>query len=142
MKHVRLDDLELVELWQEDTAMRAAVNFPFTPGFPATTGIEADALTVVYTELEADGAVGTHTESAEELFLLLDGTAAVTDGDETAELAAGSIAVIPAEEPHGIRAVGDQPVRFVGVFPDRDVTTEFESPLAPIGDRVFRTSEG
>lgn len=141
MKSIELSELELVELWQEDTDMDAAVNFPFTPAFPATTGIEADDFTVVYTELEPGKEVGTHTESTEELFVLLDGTVAVSIGDEREQLSAGSMALIPATEPHRIQTVGDKPVRFIGVFPETDVTTAFESSLQPMDRRVFRTVE-
>lgn len=110
-----------------------------TPAFPATTDIEADEFTVVYTELEPNNEVGTHTESAEELFVLLEGTVELTIGDERDQLTAGSMALIPATEPHRIRSVGDQPVRFIGVFPDTDVTSEFESALQPMNRRTFRT---
>lgn len=141
MDLLRLGDLDRIEMWQDDTDMRAKVAFPFTPTFPANAGVEADNLTVVCTVVEPGDAVGTHTESVEEILLVLEGRADVRVGDETAEVASGQMVRIPAKVPHRIRNAGEGPLRFVGFFPSGDVTSRFEEPLMPPGETEFRTVE-
>ena len=72
-----LNHLELGDAWYEnDPAMRVKVNFPFY----AATGNESTA--VVYFEIEPGHYLGTHTDSAEEILLILTGTVEVTLRDE------------------------------------------------------------
>jgi quercetin dioxygenase-like cupin family protein len=74
---VRLGQLELQEEWNEqDPSDRLRSAFALHKGM----GSEQSA--VVYFELEPGGAVGTHTDSAEEVVLVLDGTLQVTLGED------------------------------------------------------------
>jgi hypothetical protein len=75
----KIDELELMEVWYEDDpTMRLKVNFPFFLG----TGTRSTA--VVYFEIEPGHRLATHTDSAEEILLVLEGTAEVSLGDERA----------------------------------------------------------
>jgi len=73
-----------MEAWYEDDpTMQVRVNFPFFLG----TGNKNTA--VVYFEIEPGDRLGTHTDSAEEILLFLEGTAEVTVGDESGRVSAG-----------------------------------------------------
>src|ERR671920_187863 len=130
----RIEDLELLEVWYEDDpTMRIKVNFPFFLG----TGTKNTA--VVYFEIEPGHRLGTHTDSAEEILLVLDGTAEVSLGDEQGQVSAGEMAVVPAMVPHGLRNVGDETARFVGFFSSNVVVSTFDQPMMPFGQRVVGT---
>ncbi len=130
----RIDQLELLEAWYEnDPAMRVKANFPFFVG----SGTKNTA--VVYFELEPGHRLGTHTDSAEEILLILEGTAEVSLGDEKGRLSAGEMALVPAMEPHGLRNVGDETVRVVGFFSSNVVVSTFDQPIMPINQRVVGT---
>jgi len=130
----RIDQLELMEFWYEDDpTMRVKANFPLYVG----TGTKNTA--VVYFELEPGHRLGTHTDSAEEILLILQGTAEVSLGDEQGRLSAGEMAVVPAMVPHGLRNVGEETVRVVGFFSSNVVVSTFDRPMMPLGQRVVGT---
>jgi len=123
-----------MEAWYEDDpTMQVRVNFPFFLG----TGNKNTA--VVYFEIEPGHRLGTHTDSAEEILLFLEETAEVTVGDESGRVSAGEMAVVPAMVPHGLRNVGDEPLRVVGFFSSNVVVATFDQPMMPFGQRVVGT---
>ncbi len=99
--------------------------------FSVATGTKSTA--VVYVVIEPGHMLATHTDSAEEILLFLDGKAEVTVGDEKGEVAAGDMALVPAMVPHAIRNLGDETVRAVGFFPSNTVMSTFAESLVPIG---------
>jgi quercetin dioxygenase-like cupin family protein len=130
----RIDQLELLEVWYEnDPTMRLKVNFPFFVG----TGTKSTA--VVYFEIEPGHRLGTHTDSAEEILLILEGEAEVSLEDEQGRLSAGEMALVPAMVPHGMRNAGDETVRVVGFFSSNVVVSTFDQPMIPFGQRVVGT---
>ena len=130
----KIDELELMEVsYEDDPTMLVNVNFPFYVG----TGTKNTA--IVYFELEPGCRLGSHTDSAEEILLILDGSAEATVGDEQGRVSAGDMAVVPAMVPHGLRNVGDEMVRVVGFFSSNVVTSTFDRPLMPFGQRVVGT---
>jgi quercetin dioxygenase-like cupin family protein len=130
----RIDQLELLEVWYEnDPTMRLKVNFPFFLG----TGTKSTA--VVYFEIEPGHRLGTHTDSAEEILLVLEGEAEVSLGDEQGRLSAGEMALVPAMVPHGLRNAGDETVRVVGFFSSNVVVSTFDQPMMPFNQRVVGT---
>ena len=134
MISAQIGELELMEVWYEDDpTMQVKVNFPFYVG----TGTKNTA--VVYFEIEPGHRLGTHTDSAEEILSVLDGTAEVSLGDEQGQISAGEMAVIPAMVPHGLRNVGDETARFVGFFSSNVVVSTFDQPMMPFGQRVVGT---
>lgn len=134
MQTADLNTLELGEAWYEhDPAMRIRVNFPFY----AATGNEDSS--VVYFEIEPGHYLGTHTDSAEEILLILAGTVEASLGDERGELAAGQMALIPAMVPHGVRNIGAEPARCVGFFAAATVVSTFDQPMMPFGQAVVGT---
>ena len=130
----RLDELELMEVWYEDDpTMRLKVNFPFFLG----TGTRSTA--VVYFEIEPGHRLATHTDSAEEILLILEGEAEVSLGEERGQLSAGEMALVPAMEPHGLRNAGEETLRVAGFFSSNVVVSTFDQPMMPFGQRVVGT---
>jgi len=130
----KIDELELMEVWYEDDpTMRVKVNFPFFLG----TGTRSTA--VVYFEIEPGYRLATHTDSAEEILLVLEGTATVSLGDEQGQLSAGEMALVPAMEPHGLSNAGEDTVRVAGFFSSNVVVSTFDRPMMPFGQRVVGT---
>ncbi|WP_226480110.1 cupin domain-containing protein [Natrinema amylolyticum] len=140
LKTLSLDELELVGVTQSDSEMNVNVNFPFSPAFPATTGMELEGgHNVVYFEIEPGKELGTHTDSPEELIICLDGDEVEAwTGDATGTISAGDLAVIPPMAPHGFRNTGDVTARFLGVFSDSTTVSEFEADLEPFGERTVK----
>jgi quercetin dioxygenase-like cupin family protein len=130
----RIDQLELLEVWYEnDPTMRLKVNFPFF------VGIGTKSTAVVYFEIEPGHRLGTHTDSAEEILLILEGEAEVSLEDEQGRLSAGEMALVPAMVPLGMRNAGDETVRVVGFFSSNVVVSTFDQPMMPFGQRVVGT---
>ena len=131
MISAKIDELELGQVsYEDDPTMRVNVNFPLHGG----TGTKSTA--VVYFEIEPGCRLGTHTDSAEETLLILEGEAEATVGDESGRVSAGDMAVVPALAPHALRHVGDETVRGVGVFSSNVVASVFDRPLMPFGQRA------
>ena len=134
MHAVDLNKLEMREIWYEDdAAMRITANFPFYAG----TGNQSSS--VVYFEIEPGRYLGRHTDSAEEIVLLLSGTVEASLGEETGQLSAGQAVLIPAMVPHGIRNIGDETARCVGFFSAAIVGSTFDRPMMPFGRQDIGT---
>lgn len=134
MQTADLNTIELFDAWYEqDPAMRIRVNFPFF----AATGNESSAL--VYFVIEPGHYLGTHTDSAEEILLILAGDVEATLGDETGRLAAGQAVLIPAMAPHGVRNIGEETARVVGFFSAATLESTFDQPMMPFGTQVVAT---
>ncbi len=134
MYTANLNTLVLLEGWYEhDPHMRAKVNFPFSKA----TGTASSA--VVYFEIESGHYLATHTDSAEEIVLLLSGTVEASLGDERGTLTAGEAVLIPAMIPHGIRNVGTDKARCVGFFASATLVSTFDQIMMPFGVRVIAT---
>jgi quercetin dioxygenase-like cupin family protein len=76
-----------------------------------------------------------HTDSAEEVIVVVSGRAEVTLGDERATVPEGGLALVPKDVPHEVRNAGDGTLRFVALYADTDVTTTYEQPVQPGGER-------
>jgi oxalate decarboxylase/phosphoglucose isomerase-like protein (cupin superfamily) len=48
---------------------------------------------------------------------------------------AGGSALVPECVPHEVRNAGDGPLRFVALYASSDVTTTYEQPVQPDGER-------
>lgn len=125
---VDLNDIELMDSGTAGGPDR--VTFPFHSG----TGTASTA--AVLFEVEPGNALGTHTDSAEEILLILAGEGEAHVGDERELVSAGQIAVVPAMAPHGIRNTGDTTLRVLGFFSSSTVVSHFEESLGPNGERV------
>jgi quercetin dioxygenase-like cupin family protein len=134
MLAVQLTEREMADIWSEtDDTRRIRVDFPLS----SVAGAASTA--VVYFELEPGEHTGMHTDSAEEIILILSGTVEAIVGDERGELAAGGLGLVPALVPHDVRNIGEETVRVVGFFSSGIVVSVFDDPLMPAGKRVVGT---
>jgi len=140
LKTIALHDLDLIEITQTGTDMEVSASFPFSPGFPASTGMELEGgHTLVYFEIAPGKELGTHEDSPEELVVCLEGERIEAwAGDARGTIGAGDVVVIPPLAPHGFRNGGDVTARFLGFFSDSTVVGEFEDVVEPIGSRVVK----
>src|SRR5262245_57784356 len=122
---IDLDDFELVP-----TAPGLRVGFPIH----SATGAASTA-TVLF-ELDPGAALGVHQDSAEELLVVVQGTAEARVGDEVGRLETHQVAVVPPMAPHGVRNIGDDVLRIFGTFSASTVVSTFERPLLEDGSRV------
>jgi len=123
------NDLELNEVWLSTDAQNARLRVDF----PINNSVGTESTAVVYFEIEPGDHLPTHTDSAEEILYIVQGTARATVGGEEGIVRAGDLAVIPALVPHGIANVGADTVKVVGFFSDSYIRSEFEAPLLPFG---------
>ena len=127
---VRLEDVELEESWiqgQEGARWRTAT--VHGPG----TGADASGSSLL--EVPAGCVLARHTDSAEELIVVLAGTAEATVGEETGRVEAGGMALVPKELAHEVRNAGGEALRFLALYASPDVTTTYERPVEPGGER-------
>jgi mannose-6-phosphate isomerase-like protein (cupin superfamily) len=128
----QLTELPLLESWQDgNPSARASATFPLV-GVPGT-----DTLGVVYFEIAPGHVLATHTDSRDEILVVLSGSGEGIVGDETATVRAGALVFVPAMVPHGVRNTGTEPLRVVGIFAGADVVSTFEKLLQPMGVRVL-----
>ncbi len=124
--------LDLTEVWLDsDKHKHVRVTFPINKWAGA-----ADSA-VVYFEIQPGDRLATHTDSAEEVLYIVAGEGEAEVGDERARVSAGDLAVVPAMVPHGLRNVGDEPVKVVGFFSEPEIISSFDEPVQPIGLSVL-----
>jgi quercetin dioxygenase-like cupin family protein len=107
--------------------------------WPVHRGTGARGTAAVYFELERGMRLGRHTDSAEEVLVVLAGEVDVVVDDERRRLTAGGIAVAPAEVPHDVVGAGDGTARVAGVFPSNTIVSVFDDEWVPHGTRVLGT---
>lgn len=86
-----------------------------------------------------DSTCGTHTDSAEEILLVLAGTVEVRLGEERGTLGQGAAALIPALVPHSVHNSRTETARCVGFFAAAAVVSTFDQPLMPFGQQAVGT---
>lgn len=62
-----------------------------------------------------------HLHPYAELFVVLDGTAEFTAGQEQRVVEGGHFVIVPPETPHGFRCLGDRVLRIVSIHPSPEV---------------------
>jgi quercetin dioxygenase-like cupin family protein len=105
----------------------------FRANFALVGGQGAEGSSMVYVELEPGKALGEHTDSPEEVLLVLEGTVEFSVGGETARATKGMIGVVPPMVPHGFRNAGEGIAKVVGFFPAPGVVATFIEPVQPLG---------
>ena len=131
-----LHQLTLTEFTTKDKpGQRCLATFPMI----GTHGT-ADSATV-YFELAPGDELGTHTDSAEELLLILEGEADITVREEQGRLGAGQLALVPKQASHNIRNAGEVTLKVLGFFGGANhITAVFEENWLPIGSNVVSTN--
>lgn len=120
-----LDDYELAP-----TGPGFRVSFPIH----SATGTASTA-TVLF-ELDPGAELPVHTDSAEELLIVVHGTAEARVGDEVGVLEKHQVGLVPPMAPHGLRNIGEDVLRVLGTFSSSTVISTFERPFEPGGPRV------
>ena len=105
-------DLNDFELMPAGPGLR--VSFPLH----SATGTASTA-TVLF-ELDPGAELGVHTDSAEELLIIVQGTAEARVGDEVGRIGRHEVALVPPMAPHGLRNIGDEVLRVLGTFSSLD----------------------
>jgi quercetin dioxygenase-like cupin family protein len=115
--------------------------FPMAPGlrvaFPVHSATGTASTATVLFELDPGAELPVHTDSAEELLIVVQGSAEATVGDEVGRLGTHDMALVPPRAPHGLRNVGDDVLRVLGTFSASTVVSTFERPFEPGGPQVL-----
>jgi quercetin dioxygenase-like cupin family protein len=134
MLALQTQDLELTHYHSDDDDTRR-----IDADWPIYRGTGAASTAVVYFELAPGKRLGTHTDSAEEVLVILEGEVeAVIDGNRD-RVRAGGLVLVPAMVPHDVLCVGDTPAKVAGIFPSNTIISVFEDGFAPAGIRVVGT---
>lgn len=96
---------------------------------------------VVYFELEPERELGTHTDSAEEIVYIADGTVEITIGKEKNQISRGELGVVPVMEPHNFRNVGSNTAKVIGFFSSPNIVSTFEKIFLPLNFKEFDTTK-
>lgn len=136
MTSVDLNKLELNEFFGvEDRSQHCTATFPLI-GVHGSTN-----LATVYFELAPGDHLGRHTDSAEELLIVLQGEIEASVGGETQRAGKGSLILIPQMVPHDVRNVGTIRAQVLGVFGGANhIVATFEQGMAPDGSQVVDTA--
>ncbi len=114
---------------------------PTGPGrrvsFPAHSATGTASTATVLFELDPGAELPVHTDSAEELLIVVQGTAEARVGDEIGRIGKHEVAVVPPMAPHGLRNIGEDVLRVLGTFSSSTVVSTFEHPFEPGGPQVF-----
>lgn len=107
------------------------VSFPFH----SATGTASTA-TVLF-ELDPGAELPLHTDSAEELLVVLQGEAEARVGDEVGRIGTHEVALVPPMAPHGLRNVGEDVLRVFGTFSSSTVVSTFPEGLEADEPQLF-----
>lgn len=107
----------------------------FRANFALHGGKRMQNASVVMIDLDPGKAVGTHTDNAEQVLLVLEGEVELMIGDERETAGRGMMAVVPPMVPHSMCNIGDVPARVVGYFASPTVVTTFAEAFHPRGSR-------
>jgi quercetin dioxygenase-like cupin family protein len=109
----------------------------FRVSFPAHSATGTASTATVLFELDPGAELPIHTDSAEELLIIVQGTAEARVSDEVGRLSTHQVAVVPPMAPHGLRNVGDDVLRVLGTFSASTVVSTFQQPFEPGGPQVL-----
>ena len=137
MTTVNLNQLELTEFTgKEDANQNCKATFPLIGAHGSKD------LATVYFEIEPGKNLGTHTDSAEELLVILEGEAIVTIGNEQAPAKQGNIVLVPKMVTHNLLNIGTTKVRVLGVFGGaNNIVSTFEKEWLPTHSNVVDTAQ-
>jgi quercetin dioxygenase-like cupin family protein len=131
-----LNKLQLTEFTAKSKArQRCRSTFPLL----GSHGTRQSA--TVYFELAPGDELGAHTDSAEELLLILEGECEVMVGPEKGRLKQGQMAVIPEMIKHNIRNTGRDTVKVLGFFGGaNNIVATFDEVWLPLETNSVNTA--
>lgn len=132
-------------------AMHGAEDDPdrkVTGNFALYSAVGTKSGAAVYFELEPGKELGAHTDSAEEIVYVVDGTIEATvgnddddDDDDKDHLSRGELGVVPVMERHNFRNVGTNTAKVIGFFSSPNIVSTFEKVFMPANLREFDTTK-
>ncbi len=137
MTSVNLNELELNEfVGQNNPRQHCKATFPLL----AAHGTKK--LATVYFELQPGDHLGRHTDSAEELLLVLEGEVRAFVGKESGEVTAGSLVLIPEMVPHDLHNTGTGLAKVLGIFGGAsNIVATFDQAMKPTESRIVDTEK-
>src|SRR5918996_3360849 len=134
MHAMQTQDLELAPI----TSRPADDTRDVRAAFPIHRGGGAESTSAVYFELAPGMRLGAHTDSAEEVLVVLEGEVEAIVRDERTRISAGGFAVVPANAPHDVRNAGEGTARVLGLFSSGAMIAEFEDEFSVAGGEPTR----
>ena len=136
MTTVNLNELELNEfIGKEDHKQHCKATFPLVGAHGSKE------IATVYFELDPGDNLGMHTDSAEELLIILSGKAEATVGNCKSGAQQGTIVLIPKMVPHDVKNIGANTVKVLGVFGGaNNIVATFEKEMLPTESKVVNTA--
>jgi quercetin dioxygenase-like cupin family protein len=137
MLKVNLETLEKMTNYgaEDEPHRRVSGNFALYSAAGTKSG------SVVYFELEPECELGDHTDSAEEIIYIVDGTIEATIEKEKDNISRGELGVVPVMEPHNFRNVGSNTAQVLGFFSSPNVVSTFEKVFMPMNFKEFDTTK-
>jgi quercetin dioxygenase-like cupin family protein len=137
MLKINVDNLAKMAMHgaEDDPARKVTGNFALYSAVGTKSGA------AVYFELEPGKELGAHTDSAEEIVYVIDGTIEATLGNEKDSLSSGDLGVVPVMERHNFRNVGTNTAKVIGFFSSPNVVSTFEKVFMPANLREFDTTK-
>ena len=137
MTTVDLNQIELNEfIGKEDRNQHCKATFPLIGAHGSRD------LATVYFELEPGDSLGRHTDSAEELLVVLEGELMAEIGGNYAPLKKDSLALVPKMVPHNLRNTGSTTARVLGVFGGaNNIVATFDKAMLPTNSNVVDTAQ-
>jgi quercetin dioxygenase-like cupin family protein len=120
---------------EDDPDRKVAGNF----ALDSAVGTKSGA--AVYFELEPGKELGAHTDSAEEIVYVVDGTIEATIGNEKDRLSRGELGVVPVMKRHNFRNVGTNTAKVIGFFSSPNIVSTFEKVFMPANLSEFDTTK-
>src|SRR3954452_1437054 len=120
----------LSDAWQDD-----APTARWRSGSVLGSGTGARAAGASLLEVDAGCRLPRHTDSAEEVIVVIAGRAEIVVGDERTTASGGEMALVPEMVPHEVRNAGEDVLRFAAVYAAPHVVTTYEAPVQPAGER-------
>lgn len=136
MTTVNVNEIELNEfIGMNDPRQHCKATFPLIGAHGSKQ------LATVYFELAPGDNLGGHTDSAEELLIVLDGEVRAEVGGEQQEATRGALVLVPEMVPHDIRNIGTKTARVLGVFGGaNNITATFDQAMLPTESNVVNTA--
>lgn len=136
MTTVNVNEIELNEfIGKEDKKQHCKATFPLIGAHGSKQ------LATVYFELEPGDNLGRHTDSAEELLIILEGKVEATVGSETKTAISGGLVLVPELVPHDLKNTGNTTAKVLGVFGGaNNIVATFDKAMLPTESNIVDTS--
>jgi mannose-6-phosphate isomerase-like protein (cupin superfamily) len=134
MIHVDPAQLELSDAWQEQDP---TARWRSGPGHSPSTGAADSGSSII--EVDPGHRLPRHTDSAEEVIVVLAGRADVEIGGERCAAPPGALVVVPKCVPHEVTNAGSDVLRFAAIYVEPDVVTTYEHEVQPDGSAERHT---